>query len=117
MWLSTSDCLASRVVPVSTSIAGGSDARMTRLDVWAAISDIRLKSFRLHSIPGAPNDPESTKLWDYRYSVGTGLRLDTPFGPFRIDVGFPLKRARYVSVDETFTDPAVIYHFSLGYPF
>jgi len=86
-------------------------------NVWATISDIRLKSFRLHSIPGAPNDPESTKLWDYRYSVGTGLRLDTPFGPFRIDVGFPLKRARYVSVDETFTDPAVIYHFSLGYPF
>jgi outer membrane protein assembly complex protein YaeT len=93
-------------------------------NVWENIADIRLKGFRLRSVPGDPDDPNSTRLWDYRYSVGTGLRLDTPFGPFRIDVGFPLKRARYESVDpndpsktKTFTDDTVLYHFSLGYPF
>lgn len=86
-------------------------------NVWGQLSEIRLKGFRLRSTPGAPEDPASTKLWDYRYSVGTGLRLNTPFGPFRIDVGFPLKRARYVSVDQDFTDEKVLYHFSLGYPF
>jgi outer membrane protein assembly factor BamA len=86
-------------------------------NVWQNLADIRLKGFRLHSIPGEPDDPNSTKLWDYRYAFGTGLRLDTPFGPFRIDVGFPTKRARYVSVDEELTDEKVLYHFSLGYPF
>jgi outer membrane protein assembly factor BamA len=86
-------------------------------NVWAQISDIRFKSFRLTSEPGDPTDPASTKVWDYRYSLGTGVRFDTPFGPIRVDVGFPLKRARYKNLDRDYKDPAYIWHFSLGYPF
>jgi len=86
-------------------------------NVWAEAKDIQLKAFRLRSYPGPPGDPNSTKLWDYRYSVGPGVRLDTPFGPFRLDVGFPLKRAAYFSLDVRIEDPKVVYHFSLGYPF
>jgi outer membrane protein insertion porin family len=78
-------------------------------NVWERARDIRLRGFRLRSYPRDPDDSRATKLWDYRYSVGTGLRLATPFGPFRFDVGFPLKRAE--------GDERVLYHFSLGYPF
>ncbi len=83
-------------------------------NVWENAKDIRLRSFRLRSYPRAPDDPQATRLWDYRYSVGTGLRLMTPIGPVRLDVGFPLKRAR---LSDTETEDSVIYHFSLGYPF
>ena len=86
-------------------------------NVWATMHEMRLKGFRLTSEPGDPLDPASTKTWDYRYSVGTGVRLDTPVGPVRVDVGFPLKRARYVTAEIDRTDPKLLWHFSLGYPF
>ena len=86
-------------------------------NVWAELSDIRIRGFRLWSPAGDPTDPESTKVWDYRWSWGTGVRLDTPFGPVRVDVGFPLKRARYKDLDTDTVDPSAIWHFSLGYPF
>ena len=86
-------------------------------NVWAELSDVRWRAFRLVADPGDPDDPGSTKVWDYRYSYGTGLRLDTPFGPVRVDVGFPLKRVRYLNEDRDYKDPQRVWHFSLGYPF
>ena len=86
-------------------------------NVWAELKELRMRGFRLTSIPGDPNDPASTKAWDYRWSWGTGIRLDTPFGPVRVDVGFPLKRVRYVNESKDVTDPSPYWHFSLGYPF
>lgn len=86
-------------------------------NVWERAEDIRMLAFRFRSEPGDPNDPNSTKIWDYRYAYGTGLRLDTPIGPVRVDVGFPLKRARYKGLDKDVSDPKVVWHFSLGYPF
>ncbi|MFO7608530.1 MAG: BamA/TamA family outer membrane protein [Candidatus Krumholzibacteriia bacterium] len=86
-------------------------------NVWAQLSELRLRGFRVWSAPGDPIDPEATKVWDYRWAWGTGLRLDTPFGPVRVDVGFPLKRARYKNLEKDFVDPSAIWHFSLGYPF
>jgi len=86
-------------------------------NVWESLRDIRIQGFRLNSAPGDPGDPGSTKVWDYRYSYGTGIRLDTPFGPVRADVGIPLKRVRYLSPDKDYSDPSVVWHFSLGYPF
>lgn len=86
-------------------------------NVWERIEDIQMASFRLTSNPGDPTDSGSTKVWDYRYSYGFGLRLETPFGPVRVDMGIPLKRARYVGLEKVETDPEVVWHFSLGYPF
>jgi outer membrane protein insertion porin family len=83
-------------------------------NVWQRIDEIRLRAFRLRSYPRPPADPAATKLWDFRYSVGTGVRLDTPFGPVRVDVGFPLKRAR---LGADLKEDALMVHFSLGYPF
>jgi outer membrane protein assembly factor BamA len=83
-------------------------------NVWQRLDDIRLRAFRLRAYPRLPEDPSATKLWDFRYSIGTGLRLDTPFGPVRVDVGFPLKRAR---LSETLAEDRALFHFSLGYPF
>jgi len=86
-------------------------------NVWERLADIRMRGFRIVSDPGEPTDPGSTKVWDYRYSYGTGIRLDTPFGPVRVDVGFPLKRVFYKGETRQYTDPKVVWHFSLGYPF
>lgn len=86
-------------------------------NVWAQLKNIRAESFRLTSIPGDPDDPASTKSWDYRWSWGTGIRFQTPFGPVRVDVGFPLKRVKYVSPERNEVDPSPYWHFSLGYPF
>jgi len=86
-------------------------------NVWERLEDVRMRGFRLDSNPGDPTDPRSTKVWDYRYSYGVGLRLETPFGPVRADMGIPLKRARYVGLDKVETDPELVWHFSLGYPF
>ncbi|MCB1150811.1 BamA/TamA family outer membrane protein [bacterium] len=83
-------------------------------NVWERLRDVSLEDFRLTSDPGDPEDDASTKLTDYRWSLGTGVRVDTPVGPVRVDVGFPLKRAR---TSETDADSRVVYHFSLGYPF
>jgi len=96
-------------------------------NVWSYLKDLELKWFRWRSFPGDPDDPTTTTTLDYRYSIGTGIRLDTPFGPFRIDVGFPLKRAKYEIPEsddgdaedkpEPYKDAKWIFHFSLGYPF
>jgi outer membrane protein insertion porin family len=88
-------------------------------NVWERASDIRLRAFRLRSYPRLPDDPSATKVADYRYGVGTGLRLETPFGPFRFDVGWPLKRAAFLDDEGQITgaEDKVMYHFSLGYPF
>lgn len=83
-------------------------------NVWENARDIRLRSFRWRSYARASQDDVSTKLWDYRYSVGFGVRVDTPVGPVRLDAGFPLKRAL---LSDTVTEDKVIYHFSLGFPF
>lgn len=86
-------------------------------NTWQDLQDIRLKGFRWRSYPGEPEDPTSTKIWDYRYSVGGGLRLDTPFGPFRLDLGVPVKRARYQGLQRTVVDDRWRLHFSLGHIF
>ncbi len=86
-------------------------------NTWEDLEDIRLKAFRWRSYPGDPEDPTSTKIWDFRYSVGTGLRLDTPFGPFRLDLGLPVKRARYQGLERTVVDERWRLHFSLGHIF
>jgi len=86
-------------------------------NTWEDLEDLRLRSFRWRSYAGDPEDPASTKIWDYRYSLGTGLRLDTPFGPFRLDLGVPLKRARYQGLQRTTVDDRWRLHFSLGHIF
>ncbi len=86
-------------------------------NVWERLEDVRMLGFRVNSAPGEPTDPGSTKVWDYRYSYGFGLRLETPFGPVRADMGVPLKRARYVGLDKVEIDPTTVWHFSLGYAF
>lgn len=87
-------------------------------NVWENAADIRLRSFRWRSYARDSDDDAATKLWDYRYSLGCGLRIDTPVGPVRLDVGFPLKRARLEGISGAAkTEDKAIYHFSLGFPF
>ncbi len=49
------------------------------------------------------------QLSDFKYSVGTGLRYNTPVGPFRLDWGYKLNREEDESAWEL--------HFTLGHTF
>ncbi len=88
-------------------------------NVWERAEDIRFRGFRWRSYPRDPADDAATKTWDYRWSVGGGLRIDTLVGPIRLDVGFPLKRAQLLNPTSGLIEheDKVIYHFSLGFPF
>jgi outer membrane protein insertion porin family len=89
-------------------------------NVWERARDIQLRSFRWRSYPREPDDPSATTLWDYRWSFGGGVRVDTPVGPVRMDVGLPLKRALQTDPEHegaVIIEDGVIYHFSLGFPF
>jgi outer membrane protein insertion porin family len=57
--------------------------------------------------PGFRDDSEDDPaVSDLRYSYGFGLRYPTPFGPIRVDVGFPAKKFGKRR-----------FHFAVGYPF
>lgn len=70
-------------------------------NVWRSIREITLRDFRLFA------GSEELSRRDYMYSVGFGLRYYTPVGPFRLDIGFPVKRPQ--SVDYSYW-----LHISLG---
>jgi outer membrane protein assembly complex protein YaeT len=52
---------------------------------------------------------EDLSFSDIRHSVGIGLRVETPFGVGRFDVGFNL--------DPQFDEPSQVFHFGIGQAF
>ncbi len=70
-------------------------------NVWASGRAARDANFRLYS------SKQETTTDDYRYSVGLGLRYNTPIGPIRFDWGLPIKQ-------DAFTDKGGRFHISLG---
>lgn len=70
-------------------------------NVWTGLRSIQLRNFR----PWV--DEEDIVQQDYRYSVGLGLRYNTPVGPIRVDFGYPVKRGDIV-------DDSGRFHINLG---
>jgi outer membrane protein insertion porin family len=70
-------------------------------NVWSSLEEIELKRFN----PFAGSD-DATPL-DYRYSVGFGVRYNTPVGPIRLDMGIPLTKTPDIKRD-------YLFHISLG---
>jgi outer membrane protein insertion porin family len=70
-------------------------------NVWSSFEEIEPEQFDLFS------DREDTTYRDYRYSAGMGVRYNTPIGPIRLDVGFPLKKTDDIDRD-------YLFHISLG---
>ena len=70
-------------------------------NVWASLRSIDLANFR----PFA--DRSEITPEDYRYSVGFGIRYNTPVGPIRLDYGIPIKKEEGV-------DSSGRFHISLG---
>ena len=70
-------------------------------NVWSSFEEIEPGQFDIYS------DRDDTTFRDYRYSAGVGVRYNTPIGPLRLDVGFPLKKTEDVDRD-------YLFHISLG---
>jgi outer membrane protein insertion porin family len=70
-------------------------------NVWSSLQSVQMENFRLFV------DEGEVIQQDYRYSVGVGLRYNTPVGPIRLDYGIPLKREPGMNATGRF-------HISLG---
>ncbi len=70
-------------------------------NVWSSLRSVRFRHFRLVV------DEDDVIQQDYRYSVGFGIRYNTPVGPIRLDYGIPIKR-------EPGMDQTGRIHISLG---
>jgi outer membrane protein insertion porin family len=53
-------------------------------NVWRDFDDIEAENFSIFNLD------DNASLSHYRYSYGFGVRYNTPLGPIRLDVGFPL---------------------------
>jgi len=70
-------------------------------NVWEDIATMQPEDFRLSA------DVDDVTVEDYRYSVGLGIRYNTPVGPIRLDYGWPLKQSTYL-------DDSGRFHITLG---
>ena len=77
-------------------------------NVWSRATDLKIGQLGLGSGPGDGND--------YRWSVGTGVRLRTPVGPFRADVGLRLRSYAEAPTGAVRSE-GLGYHLSIGQPF
>ena len=77
-------------------------------NVWERPQDITVK--RLFTVTG-----RGAGYSDMRYSVGAGIRLNTPVGPVRFDYGWKLRRAKPEERD--LSSIRGTFHFSLGQAF
>ncbi|MDH3216600.1 MAG: outer membrane protein assembly factor BamA [Candidatus Krumholzibacteria bacterium] len=70
-------------------------------NVWPDLESLQLKNFRPFK------DRDQVGQTDYRFSLGLGIRYNTPLGPIRLDYGLPL------TVQDG-QDRSGRFHFSLG---
>ena len=62
-------------------------------------------------------DSWSIRLGDLRYSVGPGLRYQTPIGPIRFDIGYQLNPIPDLVVNGATNFRRWRMHFSIGQAF
>lgn len=78
-------------------------------NVWKTPSDIKLDDFSpVRNMDDGGYTPDN--VTKYRYSLGVGLRYNTPIGPLRVDYGVPVSRTGEIRSFGMF-------HFNLGHAF
>jgi len=70
-------------------------------NVWEDLNSLSFSDFQIFQ------NQDDVTLEDYRFSVGLGIRYNTPLGPIRLDYGLPL-------VVEPGMSKSGSFHFSLG---
>jgi outer membrane protein insertion porin family len=73
-------------------------------NVWTGLESVEPKNFRPYA------DESDVVQQDYRYSVGVGIRYNTPVGPIRLDFAVPVKR-------DDIVDDSGRFHINLGQVF
>jgi outer membrane protein insertion porin family len=66
---------------------------------WESWESVQAKDFKVLVNPG------DVRQEDFRYTIGLGIRYNTPVGPIRLDYGYPIKRM---------SGESGRFHFSLG---
>jgi outer membrane protein insertion porin family len=59
-------------------------------NVWKNLDDITIERFKPAS------GGQTANVLDYMYGFGFGVRYNTPVGPIRLDVGYPITKTTYV---------------------
>ncbi len=80
-------------------------------NAWPTIRDVRRSDFDLNV---SPDEFQSRRDSDVKYSVGVGLGIQTPVGPARVDYGVRLKRSR---LDSGSRESLGMFHITVGHAF
>lgn len=88
---------------------GGSKEAVANFElIFPLFSALGLKGLAFYDIGNAFDDDENIELGELRHAVGWGFRWNSPLGPIRIEIGYPL--------DKEDGEKSVVTHFSFGAP-
>jgi outer membrane protein insertion porin family len=97
-----SDCSTDengQTVCTSTDVVGGERSLVINAEIlFPIMEEYGIRGVAFFDMGNAVGDVESFNFSSMRRSVGAGVRWMSPFGPLRVELGFPLKKH---SDDET----------------
>lgn len=88
---------------------GGSKELIANFEfIFPMFAELGLKGVVFYDVGNAFDDDDEIKLSELRHAVGWGFRWNSPLGPIRVEVGYPLEREE--------GEKSVVTHFSFGAP-
>ena len=88
---------------------GGSKELIANFEfIFPLFSELGLKGLVFYDVGNAFDDDEDIELSELRHAVGWGFRWNSPLGPIRVEVGYPIDREE--------GEKSAVTHFSFGAP-